>query len=270
MGFSEASSLPRFTEHSGHMKLQPLRESVQPNEVFVDWLNKATGDRARRDVRVLDLGCGRGGTVAWLVEQGWDAHGIDVDARYIEQGLEMLGDRLIAVSGGRNPHPDGAFDIVISDQVFEHLPDLSSVAAETARVTKPGGRGLHVFPAKWRWREPHMLTPLVHWFPKGPVRRLAIRAALKMGYAAPYFTDLAPAERAEVFATYSEQETYYRSVREIVGTLRSVGLDVDVRDVSRAAVEVKLGRTLPALLGPAAAWAYRTSRMMMADTSKRS
>jgi SAM-dependent methyltransferase len=42
------------------------------------------------------------------------------------------------------PHADDTFGLVISDQVFEHIHGLPSVAMkETLRVTKPGGWVLH-------------------------------------------------------------------------------------------------------------------------------
>jgi SAM-dependent methyltransferase len=46
-------------------------------------LPPAPGDRARR---ALDLGCGEGGDVVWLAEQGWDALGIDLSVTAIERG----------------------------------------------------------------------------------------------------------------------------------------------------------------------------------------
>lgn len=46
-------------------------------------LPPAPGDRAHR---ALDLGCGEGGDVVWLAEQGWDALGIDLSVTAIERG----------------------------------------------------------------------------------------------------------------------------------------------------------------------------------------
>lgn len=49
----------------------------------VSGLPPAPGGRARR---ALDLGCGEGGDVVWLAEQGWDALGIDLSVTAIERG----------------------------------------------------------------------------------------------------------------------------------------------------------------------------------------
>lgn len=38
---------------------------------------------------------------------------------------------------------DGSVDLVVSNSVFEHLPDVDAVLAELARITRPGGHGVH-------------------------------------------------------------------------------------------------------------------------------
>jgi SAM-dependent methyltransferase len=43
-------------------------------------------------------------------------------------------------------YQDDAFDIVISNEVFEHLPDPSASLRELARVTRPGGTLIATFP----------------------------------------------------------------------------------------------------------------------------
>jgi SAM-dependent methyltransferase len=42
--------------------------------------------------------------------------------------------------------PDDCFDVIISNEVFEHLPDLPKSLAELARVTRAGGTLLATFP----------------------------------------------------------------------------------------------------------------------------
>lgn len=41
------------------------------------------------------------------------------------------------------PHEDGAFDMVVSDQVLEHVTDPRDAVAESVRVTRPGGLVVH-------------------------------------------------------------------------------------------------------------------------------
>ncbi|WP_328351433.1 class I SAM-dependent methyltransferase [Mycobacterium sp. NBC_00419] len=263
-------ALPAFNDHVGHAKLSPLTEPSHPGVPIADWLSGVSSGRERASVRVLDVGCGKGGTVAWLLDQGFDAYGIDVSPDYIANGRAYLGaDRLAVLDSDRYPYPDNHFDIVISDQVFEHVADLPQLATEIARTTRPGGIGLHVFPAKWIFTEPHLLAPVVHWLPKGHTRRSAIRFMLRTGRAAPYFTEWPLAERTAIFAQYSDTETFYRHPSEIRRVFESVGVSVDYREASEARVLLKLGNPpLPAPVRRLAAWAYRTTRVMSMTTVK--
>ena len=263
-------ALPSLNEIDANVKIGPLTEPEPPRASIARWLARVPAGRERSLLRVLDVGCGRGGTVAWLVEQGFDAYGVDVRPDYVANGRAYLGpDRLAVLNGASYPYPDDHFDIVISDQVFEHVADLQQLAREVARTTKLGAIGLHVFPGKWTFTERHLQAPLVHWLPKGPARRAAIMLALRAGFAAPYFAERPLAERVEIFSEYSEGETFYRRPSAIRRVLEGAGLSVDLREVSREQVLLKFGkRRLPTPFDQAAAWAYRNTRMMYLTTVK--
>src|SRR5581483_3885780 len=47
------------------------------------------------------------------------------------------------VDAAKLPFPDGSFDVVISLAAFEHFEDPEAAIKECARVTAPGGVGLH-------------------------------------------------------------------------------------------------------------------------------
>lgn len=264
-------ALPPFNEHEGHEKLSPLTGPTPPWPSIESWLSRLAEPHQRSSLRVLDVGCGKGGTVAWLLAEGFDAYGLDVRPDYIANGRAYLGDgRLAVLEEETYPYPDNFFDVVISNQVLEHVADLDQLAREVARTTKPGAVGLHVFPAKWTINEPHMHVPLVHWLPKGRLRRGAMYLALRAGLAAPYFLDRAPAERTAIYSDYSEQETFYRRPAEIRRALRAAGLIADIHEVSREQVHAKLGnpRLLPKPIHHTAAWLYRNTRMMYVTTVK--
>lgn len=67
---------------------------------------------------------------------------------------------------------DASFDVCYSNSVIEHLFDFESqrrYAAEMRRV----GRGIWVqTPARWFFLEPHLMTPFIHFLPRGIQRRL--------------------------------------------------------------------------------------------------
>jgi SAM-dependent methyltransferase len=65
--------------------------------------------------------------------------------------------------------------MVVANQVFEHIHDLEGTAGEIARVPKPGGRLVSLFPIKAVIREPHLWVPFIHHFPRNGVRRFYYR-----------------------------------------------------------------------------------------------
>ncbi len=267
-------SLPAFTEEGGNIKLRPLdegfREPSVPVQRFVAHARLALG-RKPSAVRVLDVGCGRGDTVAWLCEQGYDAYGVDVRADYLDMGRGFLdraghgGGRLREIVDDRYPFDDGSFDVVLSDQVVEHVADLDGFAREVARVGAPGSTGLHVFPARWRPVEVHMKVPLVHWLPKGRARRVALHAVLGLGVGASYFDDLVLADRVEVFALYADTETFYRPLSTIAAAFARRGMQVDVTRPSQERVASRLP-AIPEAMRPAAGLVYRTMFSVCLET----
>jgi ubiquinone/menaquinone biosynthesis C-methylase UbiE len=81
----------------------------------------------------------------------------------------------VAGDGRQLPFRDGAFDVVFSNSVIEHVGDAESqrrFAHEIARV----GRAYWVqTPNRWFPVEQHLLTPFLHWLPKPWQRAIAPR-----------------------------------------------------------------------------------------------
>ncbi len=235
------------------------------------WLASLAERRPGHPLRILDVGCGRGDVVFWLLEQGWDAWGIDVDPRYIDIGRDYLKHtghdpgRLRTIDGPRYPLDSDWFQVVISDQVIEHVADLDGLASEVSRVSGPGALGLHIFPARWRPVEVHMHTPLVHWLPKGSARRRALTALLMTRASAAYFTDRPVAERAEIFARFSNDETFYRPPRVIAEAMLRHGIRAELANTARSKVRHH-APWLPAAAVPLAGWVYRNAFSVCMET----
>jgi len=84
----------------------------------------------------------------------------------------------VAGDGRALPFADGAFDIVFSNSVIEHVGDSASqerFAREVMRV----GRAYWVQTPNSRFPvEQHLLTPGVHWLPRAWQRRIVPRATV--------------------------------------------------------------------------------------------
>jgi SAM-dependent methyltransferase len=95
--------------------------------------------------RVLDAGCGGGGTALSLAEEAGFAVGLDLDARFRGSGTRLAAERGVARvaflqgDGTRLPFAPGAFDLVFSHSVIEHVASAEAYLAECHRVLRTGG-----------------------------------------------------------------------------------------------------------------------------------
>jgi SAM-dependent methyltransferase len=98
--------------------------------------------------RVLDAGCGGGGMPLSLAEEAVQVVGIDPAERFQDAGVRLgrergIGNLHFALADGMAlPFARGAFDLVLSHAVIEHVADAPLYLRECARVLAPGG---HVY-----------------------------------------------------------------------------------------------------------------------------
>lgn len=111
--------------------------------------------------RVLEIGSGTGALVDALRRSGADAQGVELRPELIDEARRHFGALPIQqVSGTALPFPDASFDVAVSFDVFEHIPDSDAHLAEVRRVLRPAGAYLLQTPNKWtntifetiRWR----------------------------------------------------------------------------------------------------------------------
>jgi SAM-dependent methyltransferase len=140
--------------------------------------------------RVLDVGCGVGMYTAAFLRETPHVFGIEVEPQRTLEAQERACGVSQAV-GERLPFPDGAFDVVFSHEVLEHVDDDRACVAEMVRVARrpepaegrAGGQIVVFVPNRlypfethgvfWRGRYRFGNIPLVNWLP-APLRdRLA-------------------------------------------------------------------------------------------------
>jgi len=137
---------PRVFEPEYYARLADMERrhwwAIGIREIARSAIDRARKIDARTQWRVLDAGCGTGLTLEWV-------------RRYTDEapvGLDRSGDalnycaarghrRLVLGSATTLPFP-GVFDLVLSNDVIQHLPRPSGDAAafaEAVRVLRPGG-----------------------------------------------------------------------------------------------------------------------------------
>ena len=94
--------------------------------------------------RILDAGCGTGGFLRWALDNGSfaSAAGIDIGSKAVELARERVPEADLRVGPLRSlPFPDAAFDLVVTHDVLQHVPedDVAESLRELRRVLADGG-----------------------------------------------------------------------------------------------------------------------------------
>lgn len=166
---------PRYLE-----MLEAERAGWWKSENFDTWKNLYISEYARgHDVqatlrryvgfqaegaRILDVGCGDAGVPIAFAEHGAHAAGIEPSAGSVERGRVRAQEHGVDVdlrhgSAETLPFQDAAFDLVILDNVLEHVEDMQRTLDEVHRVLKPDGLLYMVTPKPFAvyslWCDPH-------------------------------------------------------------------------------------------------------------------
>jgi SAM-dependent methyltransferase len=137
--------------------------------------------------RVLDYGCGEGQTVTLGRTCGLDIWGADTFtgfwAPWINSVKPDARDHIRRIENDRTDYPDNHFDIVMSNQVLEHVTNPEAVIADVHRMVKPGGCFIAAFPVIETWYEGHIGLYFGHRFKSGTaMRRVYFDLCHRLGF----------------------------------------------------------------------------------------
>ena len=113
----------------------------------------------QRPLKLLDIGSGNGRTLRYLEAEGVadriEFHGVDLSPKRLENMYRPERWSLVQANVERGvPFDTASFDVVVCEQVLEHLHDPQGVIREIARVLKPDGlliAGVPTFPPGGYW-----------------------------------------------------------------------------------------------------------------------
>lgn len=189
-------------------------------EYLVSWVGRKRPNSG--PFRVLDYGCGQGTVVNMLRNQGVDCYGCDAFVQIGKAPRDYLlnkgwfGSAILDMPDGKIPFAAESFDMVVNNQVMEHVENMELTLAELHRVLKPAGVLLSVFPDKSVWREGHCGVAFLHWFPKHSISRFYYAAfwrALGFGYHKEKLGSIGAWARNR--CQYLDEQTFYRTLPEI-------------------------------------------------------
>jgi malonyl-CoA O-methyltransferase len=192
-------------DHDGN----PLQALEEPR------LRELAGDV--RGLAVLDLGCGTGRHALWLAAAGARVTAVDFSEGMLAQARCKPGAGAVRFVvhdlGEALPFGAGAFDLVVSGLVLEHLADLGRFFREAHRVLKPGGRAVvsAMHPAMMlrgtqaRFTDPatgEVVCPGSVPHQVSDFIMAAVRAGFRLDHVAEYAPDAALAARVPRAAKY--------------------------------------------------------------------
>ena len=252
--------------HLGHYGDPPgPRDFRAAKAAFVHELVRWSGlDRLPPGSRVLDVGCGIGGSARILArDYGFEVLGISISPGQIARARELTpadlpGCRFAVMDalalelpdGG----PEGGFDAVWSVEAGPHMPDKQRYADEMLRVLRPGGC---LAVADWNRRDPAVA-------PMNRLERWVMRQLLDQ-WAHPEFASI-PSLRRNLETSPWNRDLPISTADWTVATLPS-WVDSIVEGVRRPGAVLGLGpravvqglRETPTLL--LMHWAFRTGLM---------
>jgi len=175
----------------GTMEGEKLRKERRiTTDPFHGWLYGIKSSASRwvpKNVRLLDIGCGIGGTFKYHIERGCDVYGIEANEN-IRSIIEKSGYKIHVGVFEPDLYEPEYFDYVTMDQVLEHMIDPLLTIQGIFQILKPRGKlvlttpnakgwGAMIFRQRWiHWHAPYHL----HFFSRQSLEYLANQAGFEI------------------------------------------------------------------------------------------
>jgi len=126
-----------------------------------------------RNKKILDIGCGEGGSATILAEKGAKVFAVDISAKFHTKTQSLY---FLYMDGLHLAFENQSFDIVILQDVLEHLHDPYQTLIEAKRVMKDGGVMYICTPNRLSpinfVSDPHWNMPIISILPRNAVKFL--------------------------------------------------------------------------------------------------
>lgn len=132
--------------------------------------------------KVFEIGVGLGAYLSRLAEDAQQGIGLDVELERTHEAHQFV-DQIICGVGENLPFPANSFDMLLSNEVLEHVQDDRKSVEEMVRTLKPGGRMVIFCPNRgypfethgvyWRGNYRFGNIPMVNYLPSYYRNKLA-------------------------------------------------------------------------------------------------
>ena len=142
--------------------IQPSPQAAERGEPSYIWragqqrrlemIKEAAGERIQG--RLLENGCGIGLYLEHLRPLGCEVIGLEFDFQRAVEAKKRT-ENILGAAGENLPFPEDSFDLILSNEVIEHVADDKKAVQEMVRTLVPGGRTVIFCPNRWYPFETH-------------------------------------------------------------------------------------------------------------------